>query len=397
MTDPSEAARYDRGLDVSLVSRVLQSRKKWIVLGVVLGIVLSVVYLLLTPTTYTASARVNITALGTEPVPEGRSVSSLVDIPTERQLAASALTAEGAAEDLGDGWNAGDLNSGLTVSGDPSSTVLTLSYSDTDRQRAVAGADALARSYLVVRTNLVMERVDTMRQNIDERIAELENELRVLMGAGWAMDTAATVRADTVESEILALQQRRATWGDLTSQAGEVISPAASTDLEVTPVAWRIIALGVLGGLFLGLILAAVRHATDRVASHPDDIQEALGVRVLRPHAPTGDPNRWDTAATLAQHHHSSEHPLLVLTDEDVPDAHAAADALADAGPVTRMNLRMERAELLGDLPVSSQAVVIVPPTWRKNTLAELRNDLDVMGISLIGALVAEPTAPAGR
>ncbi|WIM73069.1 Wzz/FepE/Etk N-terminal domain-containing protein [Corynebacterium suedekumii] len=94
MTAPSEAARYDRGLDVSLVSRVLQRRKKWIVLGVVLGIVLSVVYLLLTPTTYTASARVNITALGTEPVPEGRSVSSLVDIPTERQLAASALTAE---------------------------------------------------------------------------------------------------------------------------------------------------------------------------------------------------------------------------------------------------------------------------------------------------------------
>ncbi|WP_460490597.1 Wzz/FepE/Etk N-terminal domain-containing protein, partial [Corynebacterium nasicanis] len=290
----------DNSLDGSLFATILRRRRKWILLGTVLGLVLSVAYLLLTPPTYTATARVNITALGSEPVPEGRAVSSLVDIPTERQLAASALTTEGAARDLGAGWRASDIGSGLSVSGDPSSSVLGVSYAASDRERAILGADAVARAYLEVRGTLVSERAEAMVESIDERIAQYEQERRELVRSSPAGDVATAVRIDTIDAGVLALQQRRATWSDVSTRAGEIITPASSAEVSTSPVLWRVIALGLLGGLFAGVVMAAVRHRVDRVASHADDVRDLLGVDLLRPQGPYGDTRRWDAAATIA-------------------------------------------------------------------------------------------------
>ena len=201
------AENPETSLDVSVVSRIVRQRKKWIVLGTVIGIAGSLAYLLITPTSYTATARVSITALGAEPIPEGRSLSSVLDIPTERQLAASALTTEDAAATLGDGWTADELRSGLAVAGDPTSTVLALSYTDTDRARAIEGADALADSYLTVRSDMVAERVDGMRDTITDRLQDYEEELEELRASGL-IGTATQVRTESVESGIMALQQR---------------------------------------------------------------------------------------------------------------------------------------------------------------------------------------------
>lgn len=232
---------YDSSLGLSVVSRIIQQRTKWIVLGTVIGVVLSISYLLLAPTTYTATARVSITALGSEPVPEGRSLSSVIDIPTERQIASSALTTEGAAEDLGAGWTVYELRKGLAVSGEPTSTVLGISFSATDRKRSIEGANALARAYLVARTSLVTERARAITDMIDERIEGYEKELRgVVGGAGDQADAA--VRAETIKTGILALQQRRATWSDIPVQAGQVISPAKNDEVSQTPVLWRVVA-----------------------------------------------------------------------------------------------------------------------------------------------------------
>ncbi len=393
------AENPETSLDVSVVSRIVRQRKKWIVLGTVIGIAGSLAYLLITPTSYTATARVSITALGAEPIPEGRSLSSVLDIPTERHLAASALTTEDAAATLGDGWTADELRSGLAVAGDPTSTVLALSYTDTDRARAIEGADALADSYLTVRSDMVAERVDGMRDTITDRLQDYEEELEELRASGL-IGTATQVRTESVESGIMALQQRLATLGDPAAEAGRVISPAASTPQEESPVLWRVIALGVLAGIVLGLILAGLRHTFDRVAAHPEDIRDILGVRLLRAQAPYGEPERWTAAAALAHHQHDPEQPLLVLTDEGNADALAAAEAIAATGRTLRVDLGRDRADVLADLGADRRAVVIVPPTWAKADLDDLRDDIASMGTELIGALVAEPRATlptAGR
>ncbi|MDO5670284.1 MAG: Wzz/FepE/Etk N-terminal domain-containing protein [Corynebacterium sp.] len=389
----------ESSLDVAVVSRIVRQRKKWIVLGTVIGIVCSLAYLLLAPTTYTATARVSITALGAEPIPEGRSLSSVLDIPTERQLAASALTTADAATTLGDGWTAGELSSGLSVAGDPTSTVLALSYTDTDRARAIEGADALASSYLTVRSTMVAERVRGMRENIADRLTDYEEELEELRTSGL-FGPATQVRTESIESGIMALQQRLAALEDPATEAGQVISPAASTPQEQSPVVWRVIALGILAGLVLGLVLAVLRHTFDRVARNPEDIRDILGVRLLRPQAPYGEPERWAVAATLAHHQRGSEQPLMVLTDEGNADALAAAGAIAATGRTVRVNLGRDRAEVLADLVVGRHAVVIIPPTWTKADLDDLREDIASMGTQLIGALVAEERAAmttAGR
>lgn len=381
-------AENDRSMDINFISRIFRQHKRWIAFGTVLGIVLSLAYLFLAPTKYTATARVSITALGSEPVPEDRALSSLVDVPTERQLASSVLTTEGAARNLGEGWSAPELRDGLTVSGDSSSTVLGLSYSATDRDRAIQGADALATAYLEVRAGLVMERAKDMAEKTDQRIAEYEAELRELIAAGGEDDLAASVRADSIEAGILALQQRRANWSDLDTQAGQVISPARSSEVNVSPVLWRVLLLGLLGGVFLGFVLAAIRYALSRVASHAEDVEELLDVRLLHPQAPVRDLKRWNAAAILAHHEHKERTPLLLLVDENYADARAAADAFTAQGPTTRINLHLDRAELLERLEGVRNAVLIVSPTWKRADLVELVDDLHSMGIHLIGAAV---------
>lgn len=381
----------DRSLDINIVSRIVRQRKKWIVLGTVIGIVLGVAFLLIAPTRYTATAQVSITAQGSEPVPEGRALSSLVDMATERQLASSALTTEQAAEALGAGWRVVELRDGLNVSVVPSSTVLRVTFTSTSRQRAIDGADALARAYLMVRTHLVAERAEEMTARIDERITEYEKELRILRSFGGEGNNQATVREESITAGILALQQRRATWSDLNIQSGQLISPARSSELVVTPVLWKVLALGVLSGLFLGFLMAAVRHALDREASHPDDLEELLNVRLLRPQAPVGDPTRWDAAATLAHHGRTGEEPLVALVDERFVDAQAAATALANEGATTTIGLHGDRSELLHSLQGLGHAVLIVPTTWKRTALIELQDDVESMGTRMIGVVAVDP------
>lgn len=402
MTDlHATRAEYDRSMDVRIMSKIFRQGKRWIVFGTVLGVALSLAYLFLAPTTYTATARVSITSLGSEPVPEARSLSSLVDMSTERQLASSVLTIEGAAQELGEGWNPTELRDGLAVSADETSTVLAVSYSATDRDRAIQGADALATAYLDVRSGLVVERAQDMVERTDERIAEYEAELQQLRAVGGEGDLDSTVRAESIELGILALQQRRANWVDLDPRAGQVISPARSSEVDTSPVLWRVLLLGLLAGLFLGFVLAAIRYAFNRVASHAEDIEELLDVRLLRPQGLDGAPERWDAAAILAHHENNDRTPLLLLVDEPYADARSAADAFAARGATTRVNLHLDRAELLETSSGLRNAVLIVSPTWRRADLVELVDDLTSMGTHLIGTVVTtqrrrEPAAVGG-
>lgn len=385
--------QYDGSMDFNIVSTILRRRKKWILLGTVIGLVICIAYLLIMPTTYTATARVSIAALGSEPVTQGRSAANLVDMPTERQLASSALTAEGAVEELGEGWKASELRSGLSLSGDPESTVLELSYSANDRLRSIEGADALARAFLVTRSNQVTERAQSMVDNIDEKIAANVAEKNEISQGLATTAVAPSVRIATIDATIAALQQQRATWSDINTWPGEVITPASSNEVKTSPVIWRVIALGLLAGLFLGFVMAALRHAFDGGASHADDIRSLLNVRLLRPQAPYGEVKRWDAAATIAHHGNDDSAPLLVLVDEDNSDAEAAAQALAAAGETRQLDLRVDRATLLRELGGETQAVLVVPPTWKKTELLGLVDDLDGMGTHLVGAIVVDERA----
>lgn len=380
----------DGAIGISSLIRILRKRVQWIALGIVLGLVGAGAYIFFVPTTYTGTAEVNITAVSAQPLTEGKAASSLVDLSTERQLAASSNTATLAAEYLGAGWNTGQLMQGVTVSGDPDGTVLRISYSDTNEERAIQGADNLAQAYLEVRTSLAKERISNVVSSIDKQIADNERELEGLNQAG-AYDSASSVRAETLRSDIQSLQERRSTWNDVSVQAGQVITPASANPVRTEPIWWRVVALGFAGGFFLGLILVLIRQAVARRPSGPEEIELLLDSPVWRPVGKVGTPGRWDLAAEQVRHANRQNDSLAILVDWPVADGKAATEALADVIVATIIDTNNERAQILRALSGLSTAVLVVPMNWSKSELTEFVADLESVDVSLLGVIVVEP------
>jgi hypothetical protein len=380
----------DGAIGISSLIRILRKRVQWIVLGIVLGLVGAGAYIFFVPTTYTGTAEVNITAVSAQPLTEGKAASSLVDLSTERQLAASSNTATLAAEYLGAGWSTGQLMQGVTVSGDPDGTVLRISYSDTNEERAIQGADNLARAYLEVRTSLAKERISNVVSSIDKQIADNERELEGLNQAG-VYDSASSVRAETLRSDIQSLQERRSTWNDVSVQAGQVITPASANPVRTEPIWWRVVALGFAGGFFLGLILVLIRQAVARRPSGPEEIELLLDSPVWRPVGKVGTPGRWDLAAEQVRHANRKNDSLAILVDWPVADGKAATEALADVIVATIIDTNNERAQILRALSGLSTAVLVVPMNWSKSELTEFVADLESVDVSLLGVIVVEP------
>ncbi|AKK04817.1 capsular polysaccharide biosynthesis protein [Corynebacterium mustelae] len=370
--------------------RIVLKRGLWVLVGTVVGLVIAVGYLLVVPTTYTGTAEVNITAVSSEPVTEGRSASSLVDLSTERQLAASSSTAQLAAAYLGDGWTSEMLMEGISVTGDPDGTVLRVAYTDTDQQRAVEGADQLARAYLDVRSSLVIDRIESVVKSIDRQIKESELELERLLQAQDGYNTSVTVRIDTVRLAIQALQQRRTTWNDVSVESGQVITPAKENVVDTNPSKSKILALGLLSGMFLGIVLALVRHVAARRPLEPEDLEELLDAPVWRPIASVGDKTRWDLAAELLRYAKNDDDSLAIIVDWSASDAMAAAAALSQSTVATMIDVNNNRAQVLRELVGVQSAVLVVPLNWHKVDLQQFVTDIEAINVSLIGIIVVD-------
>lgn len=382
-------AEDHKAVDMGFFSRITRQYRAWVILGTVFGVLVSGVYLLVGSPSYTATAQVNVTPATTEPGGEARAPSNLIDMVAEQQIASSALTADRAAEQLGDGWSAHDLREGLEVTGDPSGTVLDISFTADDGNRASIGADGVAHAYLEVRADLAAKPATAMIATIDERISNYQEELQGLYELYYPTNADIT-RMEALQSEIVTLQQRRADWEDLGTQSGTVITPAHSNHIETSPIAWRVLALGLLAGLFLGVLLAALRHLFNRVAAHPADVTALINAPLLQPTAPTHNAKRWASAAILAHHDTDPSAPLTVLVDERSTDAIAAADALAKRETTIRCDLSGERGDVLDTIQQASDVVLIIPPTWQARDLAQLRDEITALGARITAVILAK-------
>ena len=380
----------DGSISLSTLLANLRRRVAWIIFGTVTGVVVAAIYLLAVPTTHTAVAEVNITSVSADPVTEGRSTSSVIDLSTEQQLAASSRTAERAAETLGEGWTAAQLMRGITVTADPEGTVLNISYTDEEEQRAIAGADQLAQAYLEVRTSLVVERAQGAFDTIDQQIVATEEELQKLLASGENVTVSGSVREGTLRQAIEALQLRRVNWSALSIQAGQVITPAAAHDVESDPSTAKVLLLGLLSGLFLGVLMALVRHGLARRPAGNEDVEVLLGVPVWRPVGPVGDETRWGLAAEMVRHANRSYDGLAILVDGHSGDGLDAANAVARVARAAIIDINVDPTRVLRALNGLQSAVLVVPLSWRKVDLTQLLVDVEAVGITLIGAIVVQ-------
>lgn len=372
------------------IGRVLRARRWWLVLGIVLGLVAALVFLLVTPTVHRATAVINITAVSADPAPEGRAPSSLLDMSTELQLAGSAITADLAAQSLGGDWTSAALREGIEVTGDAEGTIVRVSYSDTDPQRAVQGADAVAAAYLQVRTLLVGERAAVVGSSLDAQIESARTQLAEALQQGDGADQAhASAAEETSRILLQTLANRRVTLYDVSAVAGQIITPAAQNDVYPSPSKRTVLAAGALAGAFLGLILVLARQGMARRPTGADEIEEELGTRVWTPDGQRGR-TRWAAAAEAAAWAVGSDADgAAILADRGVPDCEAAARSLAEITGATIVDLRRPRAGVLRELRGRQKAVLVASSRWDKARYTGQVRDIDSVGCELVGIALA--------
>lgn len=394
--------------------RIVRTRRVWVLVGTLVGVVAAVGMLVLVPRTATVSALVNITAVTTDPAPQDRSASNLVDMSTEVQIARSSLTASRAAEMLGPGWTAADLREETEVTGDAEGTIVRISVSSTNEAEARRAADALARAYLEVRTSLVRERVEAVAESIDTELSALRDQLRDALVEAQSATEGSTERAaaqaqeDTLRTRIQTLSTRRASLYDITSDAGQVLTPAADATAWWAPSRSTFLLGGAAAGVVLGLALALLRQGLARHPSGPEELSEVLGVPVWsRDAAGAGEgtgTEAWASAAQLAAFASEGAGPCGLMLEGSSPDAADVEGAFAatrrqsgSGGPrgprmagVEVIDLDATRADVLRALSGVHVVVLALSPRWRTRDLRRLVDEVAATGRELVGAVVVE-------
>ncbi|WP_434618244.1 hypothetical protein [Arthrobacter sp. A5] len=233
---------------------VLKRQWKIIVAMALLGVLAVVAFLYLVPSRVMASTLVNVNVIVSDPFNPSRPASGLLDAATEDQLASSYVVAHNAAQTLQGGDDAAALRDGVSVTAGLNATTVRISYTSSSAERARAGADALANSYLLYRQSEADARKTKMINQLQQQLTSLN----AVMGATALADRSAlSGRISSVEYQINQLTA-------IDTTGGSVLTPAAENPVSVQPQTSTFLASGLLVGLVLGVILAFIRNAFNR-------------------------------------------------------------------------------------------------------------------------------------
>jgi capsular polysaccharide biosynthesis protein len=273
-------------VDTGLYGRVLRRGLPWILLPALVGAALGWgIGALVTPA-YSAHARVLVTQIaGLTQVSGQRSVDPGLNLDTEAQLATSNSVAAPVGDALGlEAWQVRRKTS-ITVP--PNSAVLVVTYTDSSPERAVTGADGLAKSYLQQRTATAEAiRTESTRQVGEDltaaRTAANEAESRAAKTKTGTVDaTLAQLDVQAKLDRVTSLQGSLDALAVVNTSGGRVIESARQpTGPSVPNRPLLIVSLAALG-LLLGLSLALLRERSNSALRTATDVRRELGVPLL--------------------------------------------------------------------------------------------------------------------
>jgi non-specific protein-tyrosine kinase len=234
----------------------------------------------------TASVLVRAMITDTNMAASGQRIGGQLNIFNQRQLAMSEPVAAVAAGSLHTTTTPVELLEHVKVDVPANSQILRIRYRDAVPQTAQRGADAFAKAYLTSREADARTQARARQGSLSQELAQLNNQLEVAQTT--ADDPSATAR------DRQAAQARRRSLNDRIQQLnaelnsflspnftpGTVIAAAALPSTPASPDA-RPVGIGLLVGLFLGVVLAFVRDRTDDRLRGREDLAERLDRPVL--------------------------------------------------------------------------------------------------------------------
>lgn len=264
-------------------------RRQWGLIGLMtaLGVVIAAAYLVATPREATATTKLTLNVIMTDPFSSQRPASGLLDASTEAAIASSHVVAERAAKKLGGGQTAVSVRDSYEAQLSSSATVVTFTYTADSASAAVLGADTVAQTYLGFRQDQADERVAAITARLTDEINTLNAAL------DQTNETVSSVAPESSEYEHALGQQRQLLIeieGLLTQRnalravettAGTVLTSAKDNEVSYTPSRSRTLLFGLAGGLVIGVLAAFTRNPYDRRLRGVSELSRILQAPVL--------------------------------------------------------------------------------------------------------------------
>ncbi len=257
-------------------------RRHWLLIFAVTGLCVSLAagYTKLQAKRYDSVAKVQIP----EAVGQSNREQTIADLQTEVQVMKSDEVAQRATKILKDGRSVAQLLSHLKVKTPTEARVLMITYNGKSPDKARDGARAFADAYVGYKTAQANQNIAGQVNALQPAIDSLSKQLALTQAA---LDNE---RPDSVAARSLNVTIGRLTTNLAQSQAQQdtlrsqridgcrVLSPATLPTKTAGSGLLTNLAIGLLGGIVLGLIITFTRDRLDEQVREAADLQQVLSV-----------------------------------------------------------------------------------------------------------------------
>jgi capsular exopolysaccharide synthesis family protein len=310
---------------------------------------------------YESTASVLVRAITTNAFDPSQRVDQQLNMFNQRQLAMSEPVAAFAAKTLRTTATPAELLEHVKVDVPANSQILRIRYRDTVPLTAQKGADAFARAYLAFREADARAQAKASQTTIQKDVTRLnkqvaEAEKVISNPSSDASDRqAATARIQSLNTRLQPLNVQLNGFLSLDFTPGTVIAAADLPATSTSPNNRLDIGIGLLVGLFLGVVLAFVRDRTDDRLRGREDLAERLDRPVLATIPPLSKRVRQEGTLRWKRR---SRNSLITLEQPNSPAAESYR------------TLRTRMARLASQLDINSVMVVSAGVGEGKSTTA---------------------------
>jgi len=327
----------------------------------VLGAAAAAAYSFRRTPVYDSTATVLVMAITTNAFDPGQRIDQQLNMFNQRQLAQSEPVAAVAAKSLETTATPTQLLEHVRVDVPANSQILRVHYSDTVPLTAQRGADAFAKAYLAFREADARTQASTSQRSIQKDVARLQKDASAAEkaisdpNADSNARQAAQARLTSINNRLQPLLAQLNGFLSLDFTPGTVIAAADLPGSPASPNHRLDVGIGLLVGLFLGVVLAFVRDRTDDRLRGREDLAERLDRPVLATIPPLSKRVRQEGKLRWSRRNRDS---LVTLEQPNSPAAESYR------------TLRTRMARLAAQLDINSVMVVSAGVGEGKSTTA---------------------------
>jgi capsular polysaccharide biosynthesis protein len=264
-------------------------RRYWwlALLGAILGAGAGTLYTSAIAKQYTATTTLVVYPPPQQAVVIGSRLNSSVNMDNELQFVQSVEVAEAAAKLLKVSTDLTVLESQVTATVPPNTSVIDIAFAAGTPEKARQGSHAFAEAYIQVRTDAAAADVAVQSEGITTQIAANEKQLALYTAQLAALPSTskdfqyAASQTKVLENNIGSLQARLSPLTTTDTTAGAIINDAQLPTSPSKPIPPLYLGAGIFAGLVFGLALAVLAARTDRRVRHVDDVENRVGRPVL--------------------------------------------------------------------------------------------------------------------